>query len=414
MIGEKMASTQLSAEEYLFLNILKDHLNKTASKIPDSLNWNELIDIARKQDALGILYYQLKGQLDNSNITINQKVKLFKVYANSLLKYDKRVKALDEIDREFNKNKIPYFIFKGIEIAKLYPNPKLRTMGDSDILIHRRDRKKAHRCLLELGFQNDCLGKNEWKYHRDEIHIELHRKMMNYEAANSLKQVVFFSRRWKYAAAESNSEHCHLDWNYHFIYVLTHLRKHFINRGVGFRQFMDITVIMKECSLDWRWIKRELIKMDMWEFTLRCLAFCEMWFGIESPVEKAEIADEFYLESSKRIFLGGVFGIEDERNLPNHKIYVNRKARKMTIIGKCIKKIGLVFSISLFPPYDYMKTKDQYSFLKNKPYLLPAAWIYRMYRGLSGKADRFNNPDFQSMIKEQSDDRNSLLDKWMI
>ena len=39
---------------------------------------------------------------------------------------------LEQIEKAFTEVQIPYYIVKGSEIARLYPVPALRSMGDTD------------------------------------------------------------------------------------------------------------------------------------------------------------------------------------------------------------------------------------------------------------------------------------------
>lgn len=57
-----------------------------------------------------------------------------------------------EIADLLSKNNIKYVFIKGVASASYYKDPTLRTMGDVDVLINRRDTEKVHTLLQTLGY----------------------------------------------------------------------------------------------------------------------------------------------------------------------------------------------------------------------------------------------------------------------
>lgn len=148
---------------------------------------------------------------------------------------------------------MPYFVIKGPEIAEYYPVPALRTMGDVDIVV--KDRSVAHEVMIKQGFTNITkLSDREWQYYKMNMEFELHDRLVYKELINMDLQEVFFNDFWKYV--ENNK----IDLNFHFVFLIYHLKKHFMNSGVGFRQFVDLAVLIKNAELNWDWIEITLKK----------------------------------------------------------------------------------------------------------------------------------------------------------
>jgi len=399
----------LSKEQQVFLDVLKCNVQGIRlESIPNDIDWNELIRIAKIQDMKALLALQVLPFLKSNENLKTVADDLYVSYAFAFCTYQKRLAILKKFDDAFSKESISYFVFKGTEISSYYDTPALRRMGDSDILVHEEDREKAHRLFLRLGMKNKCQGENEWIYYYDNMEFELHCRLMNEgEVGNYQSHKCFMNRRWDYAVNNGDSTQFHLDLSYHFVFVLLHLRKHFINSGVGFRQFMDLAVMMKKCELDWEFIMEEFDKMDLTQFAKTCFAFCSKWFGISAPVEYGELEEDFYECSTNKIFNNGVFGFEDEENENNYTILQ---------LGENITKgkISMFFQY-LFPPYDSIRKVPKYSFVDGKPGLLPIAWIYRVFYSVfhgTASVSTSQIKDKMSISGKEILKRKEYLEKW--
>jgi len=399
----------LTAEQNFFLEIMKSSVNDTKlESIPNDIDWDVLLNIAQIQQMTALLYSRIAKELQNMDDLKEIDNRLINAYSASLLWYQKRIALLNRIKKCFADADIPFFVFKGTELSQFYNDPAIRTMGDSDVLVHEEDREKAHEIFLQLGMENSSKSENEWIYFYDNMEFELHCRLMNEgEVGNYQSHKNFMNRIWEYANNQDGSIHYHLDISYHFVFVLLHLRKHFINSGVGFRQFMDLAVMMKKCELDWQWIQNEIELLGLTQFSKTCFAFCERWFGISAPIEYETLDEEFYEFSTKKIFNNGVFGFDDKENKNNYTILQLRE-------NKTKGKISVFFQF-FFPSYSSIKNSPKYSFLNAKPWLLPIAWIYRFsYSIFHGTAvertSRIN--DKINISENQISKRKEYLENW--
>ena len=299
---------------------------------------------------------------------------------------------------------ICYFTIKGFSVANYYPNLEIRTMGDTDIVVHSEDRERVHKLLLSLGYKNvSKISDREWVYNYNKMELELHDHLIYYEMTNDSRCDEFFNVFGDYVKDGV------LDWNSHFLFLIYHIRKHFMDRGVGFRHFLDIAVLTKNyIDLDWTWIKQKLIELGMWEFALRIFYLNCRWFGVSSPLDISTFDNEFLHEATKAIYYNGVFGFDNEVNNVNYTIHGIRNSYKQSY---GIRKIWLF----LFPCYDTMRKTKQYAFVDKRPYLLPAAWFYRGLRTLKQKRTMKTmkgiiNTSFVS--KKKVDERAEVLKKW--
>lgn len=124
----------------------------------------------------------------------------------------------------------------------------------------------------------------------------------------------FFNDCWKYV------EDGAVDPSFHFLFLLLHLRKHFINMGVGFRQFMDVAVLERE-ELNWPWIEKKLRELELWAFAEKVFALNEVWFGVAPPLGIEPVDQSFIGEATELILRNGVFGFDNKEN--KHNVAVN-------------------------------------------------------------------------------------------
>lgn len=335
------------------IQILKDYLHGLSTVLPDSLNLGDVINCANKQNVEGILYAQTKIP------------ELQKYYAATIYSYLNRAKIFSLIENELRQEGIEFFTVKGFEIAKFYPQPQLRTMGDTDIVVHPQDKEKVHQIMIGLGAK--CFGRSlrEWHYQLNGFEFEIHDHLLYKDSRNSKEAIEFFDKAWEHIECGS------LDWNFHFIFLLYHLRKHILGAGAGLRQFIDLAVVIRKSNLDWDLISNDISYLHMNEFFNRVLNLIHSWFDIEVPKYSGFTDKEFEDKVTEDILNGGVFGFYNSGNEGNIAMRQVGKNGKHYLFINILQKI--------FVPYKQIAFLPEYHFLEGRPYLLPAAWIYRLF-----------------------------------
>ena len=140
----------MTAEQEFFLEILSDHLLGKESIPRSGVDWNAVEKFAQAHQVKGIVYSQCKYFMPPE--ACGRCKDGFKA---SLFYYVNRKQLIRNILEAFSVNDIPVFTAKGLEVAKYYPVPGLRTMGDTDMIVHARDRERAAKILTDLGFVYD-------------------------------------------------------------------------------------------------------------------------------------------------------------------------------------------------------------------------------------------------------------------
>ena len=378
-----------------FLECLADFLNERDTQPQENIDWEAVFNYALKHQLINIIEHQCGSFM--SEIA----AKNFKKAGKAALFYRMRIENTIELLTDVCKNLgIEYAFLKGPVAAQYYRIPEYRSMGDVDLAVKTEDRQRVLGTLLERGFENKSQNdEHEWVFTYNGIEVELHDKLIYKEVFNNDKQDDFLNNMWGYV------KDGRMDESFHFIYLLHHLKKHLTSSGAGFRQFFDIACVMKNCpNLNWDWIFEKLEEIEMLDFAKMCFALCAGWF--DTGYDADDVEDGFFEEATEKIFANGVFGFANADNRFN--MSVNRDNA-----GK--SRFAVVLS-QIFPEYKAMAAMEQYAFLRNRPYLLPAAWIYRVFWGINnGQRKRFGRKiDSIFVPKEKLDKRREELKKWKL
>lgn len=354
------------------LQILKDHIHSTPTA-PFIADWSALIALAKKHEVAGILFFQCKDFIPEPYLT-----ELNTLYSSVMFFYANRNSMIQKIESALAN--IQHFTIKGSSVADYYPFPAFRTMGDTDIVVHTEDRVEVDKRLRSLGL--NCVSSfddREWQYYKSDMEFELHDHLVYSESVNVDKQVEYFNDFWKHVKGNK------LDWDFHFMFLILHLRKHFMNSGVGFRQFLDIAVLCdRGPEFDWSWIKGELEKLDLWAFTERVFALNEYWFDVKPPVTINSLPQSFFTSATELVTKNGIFGFDNEENAGNTAVNAIRSEgySKSSMLKRAVR--------GLFPAYRTLITVPHYSYLRNKPWLLPFVWVHRAIRSIKNRRVRRN------------------------
>ena len=383
--ADESTFTQLmNNEQVIFLKLISDYMHSKETTPPDDINWATILRYASEQELEGLVFYQCRHYLEKlkkgpeSQNLRNTYDSLNQAYSKTVFHYVRMTAAFQELKKAFQNNGIPFFTVKGLLVGARYPVPALRTMGDLDIITTSEDRHRAGRVLESLGYDVET-GIMEWRARRDIVLIELHDRL-HYAETGYLAELFnsFFSN------CDQKEEYFYkLKEEYHFVFLIDHLRKHFDSHGVGFRQFMDIAVFaQKTRNLDWVWIQAELEELGLMKFTKTVFAMIREWWDVEMPASiiPAELDQAFIEQSTDLIFKNGVFGFENEEHWKFALRGSVRSIHAPALLKPVVRGIREVCK-----PYDVMIKYPYCSFAVNRKYLLPAAWGRRLIYLLKNK-----------------------------
>ena len=368
------------------LRILAEHLHGRSSKEPVT---DTLLADAGRHEVEAIVYRQTRAP------------KLERAFYYALASDRKRRRLDREIREALSNAKVPCFSVKGLFVADYYPAPALRTMGDIDYVT--TDRAAVKSVLEKLGYTfSEANGVTDWHFSKNEIEFELHDRLLYDVRFGTETQVRYLNDCWRHY------ENGAIDVNFHFVYLVAHLRKHLLE-GVGFRQFYDFAVLAKNAKdvFDWDQIRQELRKINLLSFTEVCFALCQKWFKVAPPFEVPKLPKGFAREAAEEICQNGVFGEEREAVTIALNKHMTGSAKHGYLAAQ-----GARFLQRAFPSYEEMTLYPQYRFLVGRRFLMPIAWIYRFFRNMFRKEKWKKLEEETSVSEEAFNERNRSLERW--
>lgn len=172
------------------------------------------------------------------------------VYLGAALIQEKFFHLQDEITTLFNEYHIKHVFLKGSVISKLYDDPVLRTRGDIDILVSKKDLKLVRNIFKKNGFKFDHKTVVHDSYLKNGISIEIHKGLFSeaYSYQNFFSNAIdntYLIENYKYELNE----------NFHFLFCLCHLDKHILWGGESLRYVLDFYYMSKKWNLDFNYIE---------------------------------------------------------------------------------------------------------------------------------------------------------------
>ena len=355
-------------EREVFLSILSDYLHNRPTCLDEGVGWSTIIDIAKRHQLTSVILEQCaKIDVDASvhQTLVSDFARLFSIRTT-------QERIISDITSYLEKKNTLFCVVKGSVVAQYYQQFYHRSMGDVDIVVQSDDREKLHQYFMSMGFNNKSKNLNhEWVYTKGVIAIELHDKLIYPEVFNKECEETFFNNIWRHVSQNQ------MEPNFHFVYLIYHLKKHLTSGGAGFRQFFDLCLMLRNCTeLNKATIIEYLEEAEMIGFAKVVFSLCARWFKDESlyffndnPKQDAAVLEA----QTDTIFRNGVFGQYNDSNKINVSVNNLRFSR-----FKWISKLRVIL-MQLFPSYHNMIATSNYAFLEHRPYLLPIAWVYRFF-----------------------------------
>lgn len=273
-------------------------------------------------------------------------------------------------------------VVKGIVCRTLYPMPDNRPSGDEDLLIPPEEFQKCHQAMLDYGMEVadpktelDAAYEVPYRKPGSPLYIELHKRLFppDSEAYGDLNR--FFADAQPETLTVDGQEIATLAPTEHLLYLICHALKHFLHSGFGIRQVSDLALYANRYgrNVDWQrllnccWeMHGEVFAAAMFRIGWRYLTFDPD--QAEYPAEwRAIQVDEGPLLED--LLASGVYGDATMSRKHSSNITLDAvAAEKQGTHAAGLRK-------TLFPTAKQLE--GRYPYLKDKPYLLPAAWLSR-------------------------------------
>ena len=347
------------------------HNQKIDERLLSDIDLDQLFDLCYRHQITALAAYSLTKP-DNR-------------WEGALLESIRRTALFDDERNKilscFEKEQIWYCCLKGIVLKNYYPAYGLREMSDNDILFDSNKDEEVRRIMETIGYKTSSFAEtNHDVYHKKPIfNFEMHRDLFQTHYNDLFYQYFSPIKERLLANKEKNYEYL-FDPNDFYVYIISHIFKHYDGFGTGLRSLIDIYVYVKNNKLDWDYISKEMSKLELnaFEHDIRSLSFD--LFDDKRLTEKEESDLEYIISS-------GVYGTTENR--------------AKTKIGK-IGKIRYVIDRLSVPQKEtdprYVFFKKEYPFFYEHRILLPLLPMHRLIKSIIVKREKVRI-ELKSLLK---------------
>lgn len=353
-------------QEYRYLvTLCRHYLDGEPVVLQDSIDYSLLYKIANSHNLSAVLFCVI-NTADNKEIVPAVALKRFEDdFYEAIIRYDRQQEQLERLDTLLTSHQLRHVFFKGAEIKECFPVPQVRVMGDIDVLILPEERDTVKALMVQNGIKLLNANGPVYDYDADGVKLEIHTKIISGKVGNSNAEACFADA---IDHAVFDGSRGVLNHDYHFAYLITHLAHHFWFYGAGVKLILDLAVMLKTFDIRLETVMDKLKEVGLCDFAEVILTVCRRWFGYGTDngcdIEKTEA---FLLSF-------GAFGNVNR----NKAAVIERKELEEGKHNTAWKtKLRL-----LFPTYQQVKNIPYIRFIEGRPYLLPYAWVYRLFYNL--------------------------------
>ncbi len=237
-----------------------------------------------------------------------EREKDFSVYRNFLFEIEK-----EKVTSFLTENKAWHAPLKGIIIEKLYPEAGMREMCDADILYDDSFCESLHTWFLERGYESKVYKKgNVDSYLKKPVYnFEMHRSL--FAPPHDKKWIDYYGNiKDRLIPDPSDPFDLHFSDDDFYIYLTTHIYKHFRNGGTGLRSLLDFYVFLnsKRDNLDPAYISSEFKKLGIENFAERSASCAEKIFSDPENFSASELSEE-EKEFVEYFLFSGTYGTKE-------------------------------------------------------------------------------------------------------
>ena len=233
-------------EEIKYLDFIRWSLHHTdaAPSFISEIDWQELLSFAKKQTIIGLFWQGIQRLGDVANKPSEDDVMDWMgEYTKIVRRYTKTDDAVAWLANFMRSNDIGFFVFKGQTVASYYPMPEIRTSGDVDFYVFKKDWDRAKSLLeKEVTITDDHSGQH-LEFTKDGVPFEMHYHTAVFASGSKQRywdELIesYFNEILDHAKI-NDVEVPTLPPTLNSIYLFVHIYHHFLKEGIALRQFID-------------------------------------------------------------------------------------------------------------------------------------------------------------------------------
>lgn len=363
------------------LAITKAAVNGCDYKVSEDADWGKIFSVLRRNKLVPITYDAVNKKAEElkvpSDIIAAWKQNCLNISFRQMFTYSE----LKKIIAAAEASDLKLVMFKGIGLAKLYPNCNLRGSSDSDILVAVENRQKAVELLEAQGFSSTEDGAKDHvpvfvkSVGPMTTKIELHDCLWeDYEGkqADMLESFGLAADSKLIKDTFQGIEFYSLGISEHLVYQIFHIVKHLFFEGIALRYFTDISLFIDNYNdeINWPEVRRMVSALHYEKFLDCILAICKEHLGMKADVEIGEVTEEM-----KDYLIEDVLGEKQQHSESEtwdtinflNSYFMRESAVKGSKFSQRRKQILPLPS----------ELNDKFAYARKYPILLPIAWVHR-------------------------------------
>ncbi len=366
---------------YLRELVISNFLNVKPDNLPVEIDEKELIQLIINNQMEYILFGSLLHVIrDRNNIEF-----IRNCIKRSMIRSLRQVNEINEIRNSFEKEGIYHQFLKGSFLKFEYPTPLMREMGDIDILVFDCDKNKISNLLQNLGYTYESSVSHHDVFIKDEFLIlEVHNSL--YDKQIDDNQYQYFKKEKNLIKVDGYQYSLENTKEDFYIYMVSHMAKHFYQKGCGIRNLLDIYIFRSKYLgvMNLKYIREEISRLGLVDFCNHIEKLSLIWLDNETN------SNEFYESLFLHMFEGGIYG-KDENLVLNHFIRENKHNKFINVLWMKLWYI--------FPSKEYLSLN--YSWYRENTIILPFAWIKRGIKGLKVDDRGYNRQMLRTIDKKK-------------
>ena len=262
-------------------------------------------------------------------------------------------KTLADFAKVMAGHKIRYVVFKGVAVARHYPKPYTRTMGDVDFYVPASDFNRAVEVIereLQVEIEKEDIDKH-FSFDYQGIRFEMHYQI---ETFGSARHQRYFNRMIDGSISQGVDSFCIAGTELYtddvpvsvlpptedLVVVFKHWFNHLLVEGVGLRQTIDLAVLLKanKDKIDAARLMIALENIGYMKAFRAMLAMMRKYFGLEGMESFCVLSrgDERYADKLMECVMeSGNFG---RKAYKNHSSGIKKSIETATrALRHCVK-----------------------------------------------------------------------------
>lgn len=355
-------------ELHYLVTLCRAYLEDERIRLQENTDYDRLYTVARSHNLSAVVFCVLNRSTNRETVPTDAFKRFQEDFFEAVMRYDIQQTVYETLETALSESGIRHIFFKGVLLRELFPVPQARVMGDIDVFIQTKDNPQIKSVLAKYGFQPVHMNGPVQDYYRDDVKIEVHTKIISGRVGNAPVEEAFAD-----AFSHGVFDGCkgEPEVSYHFAYLIAHLAHHFAFYGAGVKLILDLAVLLKRGDVDMDKVFAILQKAGLEPFAKVILSVCHKWFGYGTAYTDDTAETEAFLLSY------GAFGNANR----NRAAVAQRRDMEE---GKRVSPLRSRWRL-LFPSYARMKDIPYIRFIEGRPWLLPYAWIVRIFYNLRHK-----------------------------